>query len=243
MVLQDITGPFCGNLVVYPGSHAILADHFRQHPEALTRMEQEGDKVFPKLAFPPAKQVTARAGDITLCHYMLAHNVAANSSPDVRYLVYFRLHTKEHVPGTYRRETLTNLWGDWRGLKEEDIRRNSIPVPYSATAKVEQGLEGLTLQQKGSADLLKYSRLAEEADAVRFFSFISFLLLLKFSQFFEKQKWGDAFRPYQELAENYVDDWIYQFRAGFCAAMAYSFTFFEKSVNTLEDLFFTEGAR
>ena len=164
VVLQDITTPFSGNLVVYPGSHAMIAENLRQHPETLTRMEQEGDKALPKLVFPPARQVTARAGDITICHYGLAHSISPNSSPDIRYVVYFRLFSKDHVPHTYRRETMTNIWLDWRGLREEDIRRNSNPVTLNA--KIEQGVEALSLQQQRTpgTDLLRLSRLAEEAE-------------------------------------------------------------------------------
>jgi len=38
-------------------------------------------------------------------------------------------------------------------------------------------------------------------------------------QLFVKEQWAQASNPYLELAEVFLDDWNYQFRAGFCSAM------------------------
>ena len=58
--------------------------------------------------------VLARAGDVVLCHYQLAHAAGPNTSPHVRYAVYFRLKARGH--DDRRWECLTDLWREWPGL-------------------------------------------------------------------------------------------------------------------------------
>ncbi len=61
-------------------------------------------------------QIQAKAGDVVLCHYQLAHTIAPNVSPNIRYAIYFRLHSLNHPPQTYRPESITNIWLDYPAM-------------------------------------------------------------------------------------------------------------------------------
>jgi hypothetical protein len=106
--LSDVDLPFRGNFTVWPGTHQTLARHFAAHgtSELLTG--------FPKIALPPPRQLRVRAGDALLAHYQLAHGVAANVGPHIRYAVFFRLSHVAHDPRST--EPLTDLWREWSGL-------------------------------------------------------------------------------------------------------------------------------
>jgi len=110
IVLSDVLRPGAGSLTVWPGSHRLYEAHFRdQGPESLLRG-------MPPVPLPEPVEVTGRAGDVVLCHYQLAHAVGANTSPHVRYAVYFRLKSKGH--DGRRWECLTDLWKEWPGIRE-----------------------------------------------------------------------------------------------------------------------------
>jgi len=167
VVLADIPEPFMGNFVAFPGSHRQLESVFRDQPEVLQAVANDGEAGLPKrLRFRPAvqvrgtcdtmlddavligraslastivcaRQVTAKAGDVILAHFQLAHSIAPNTSPQIRYAIYFRLHAKTHPPGTYRPEAMRNVWLDYEGLKPlvEAARRNGTlkaPVSWNA---------------------------------------------------------------------------------------------------------------
>jgi len=109
VMLSDIHAPFSGNLAVWPGTHRIYERYFREHgPESLlTGM--------PPVTLPDPEHVLGRAGDVVLCHYQLAHGVAQNVSPHIRYAIYFRLHHIDHE--TRWKEAMTNIWLEWDGMR------------------------------------------------------------------------------------------------------------------------------
>ena len=110
IVLSDVTQPGAGNLTVWPRSHRLYEAYFReQGPKSLLGG-------MPPVALPAPVEVTGRAGDLVLCHYQLAHAVGANTSPHVRYAVYFRIKSRGH--DGRRWECLTDLWKEWPGLRE-----------------------------------------------------------------------------------------------------------------------------
>jgi hypothetical protein len=107
--LNDVDEPFRGNFTVWPGTHTALARHFAAHG---TDVLLTG---FPPIALPPPRQLCARAGDVLLAHYELAHGAAANFGPHVRYAVFFRLfHAAHDATST---ATMTDLWREWEGLR------------------------------------------------------------------------------------------------------------------------------
>lgn len=110
VVLSDAVTPEAGNLLVWPGSHRVLERYFRERgPRSLL----DG---MPDVDLGRPEPVLARAGDVVLCHYQLAHAAGANTSPHVRYAVYFRLKRRGHDRLNW--ECLTDVWREWPGLNE-----------------------------------------------------------------------------------------------------------------------------
>jgi hypothetical protein len=110
--LSDVALPDAGNFVVWPGSHALMAEHFRQ---AGTSAILSG---FPSLALPEPRPLLARAGDAVLAHYLLAHTAGANLAAHVRYATFFRLQHADHAAAGTR--PLTEPWLLWEGLREAE---------------------------------------------------------------------------------------------------------------------------
>ena len=109
VLLSDLHGPYAGNLAVWPGSHHLYEQYFRDHgPQALL----DG---MPSVALPEPVHLTGRAGDVVLCHYELAHGVAMNTSPHVRYAIYFRLHHVDHARQKW--DAMVDIWREWDGLR------------------------------------------------------------------------------------------------------------------------------
>jgi hypothetical protein len=106
--LSDVPARDRGNLTVWPGSHRLLADLFRQQgPHVVV------DR-YPKLPLPPPRPICARAGDALLAHYQLAHGIAPNLGPHIRYAAFFRLFHVEHAAlGT---RPLLDPWLEWEAL-------------------------------------------------------------------------------------------------------------------------------
>jgi phytanoyl-CoA dioxygenase PhyH len=108
IVLSDVETPSAGNLLVWPGSHRVLERYFRERgPRSLL----DG---MPDVNLGRPEPVLARAGDVVLSHYQLAHAAGPNTSPHVRYAVYFRLKARGH--DDRRWECLTDVWREWPGL-------------------------------------------------------------------------------------------------------------------------------
>jgi ectoine hydroxylase-related dioxygenase (phytanoyl-CoA dioxygenase family) len=90
--LTDQSRVDAGNLWVWPGSHRRTADYLREHgPEALL-----ASVPYPSIDLGQPRQVTGRAGDVLLAHYMLGHNIGGNTSDTVREVLYFRLRGAGH---------------------------------------------------------------------------------------------------------------------------------------------------
>ncbi|HET7559507.1 MAG TPA: phytanoyl-CoA dioxygenase family protein [Limnochordia bacterium] len=107
IALSDLPGPYAGNLAVWPGSHRKYEAFFQEHgPEALL-------KGMPPLDIGPPTHITAQAGDALLCHYQLAHGVAPNASPNVRYAIYFRVTSAAR---TDWQTPMKSIWHEWPGM-------------------------------------------------------------------------------------------------------------------------------
>jgi hypothetical protein len=110
VLLSDVPNQYWGNFTAWPGSHHFLEDYFRKH--GVDAISNE----LPPLKASDAHQIIGKAGDVILCHYQLAHTVAINVSPYVRYAVFFRLKHTEHAE--HRPKVLTDIWMEWPGIRE-----------------------------------------------------------------------------------------------------------------------------
>jgi len=110
--LSDLPTEGAGNFTVWPGTHRRYETYFRQHtPQSLLRG-------MPDIELPAAWQITGVAGDAVLCHYQLAHGIAANASPHIRYAIFFRLIHVDHEGARW--ECMTDLWREWAGMRGYD---------------------------------------------------------------------------------------------------------------------------
>lgn len=110
VIVSDIPHGDMGNLTVWPGSHLAYERYFQERgPEALL----EG---MPDVPVGEPRQLTGAPGDAVLCHYQLGHGIAGNSSPEIRYAVYFRLTHRDHH--TIHWECMTDIWREWAGLRD-----------------------------------------------------------------------------------------------------------------------------
>jgi ectoine hydroxylase-related dioxygenase (phytanoyl-CoA dioxygenase family) len=92
ILLTDQMQEEMGNLWVWPGSHRSTAAYLREHGrEALSTSAP-----YPPVDLSEPRQVTGRAGDLLLAHYLLGHNIGGNTSNVIRETVYFRLRREGH---------------------------------------------------------------------------------------------------------------------------------------------------
>jgi hypothetical protein len=107
--LSDTPVPEAGNFIVWPGSHELLAAHFRQHGPASILSG------LPSLGSVQPRPLLVRAGDAVLAHYALAHTGGPNLGAHVRYAAFFRLQHRDHARAGTR--PLTEPWSEWEGLQ------------------------------------------------------------------------------------------------------------------------------
>jgi hypothetical protein len=106
--LSDLPDPFAGNFAVWPGTHLQHAEYFQEAgPESLL-------KGMPPIILPEPVQFLGQAGDAALVHYLLAHSIANNLSPNIRYAIFFRL-TRVGL-ADHKWESMTDAWRDWPGI-------------------------------------------------------------------------------------------------------------------------------
>ncbi len=118
VMLSDLPQPNAGNLAVWPGTHRIFERYFQEHgPQSLL----EG---MPRVEMPEPEQMTGTAGDAVICHYQVAHGIAGNASPHIRYAIYFRLFHVDHDELHW--ECMTDIWREWSGMQE--FKRAGTPV-------------------------------------------------------------------------------------------------------------------
>lgn len=109
VILSDIPADNCGNFTVWPGSHLLNQSYFREKgPQSLL----EG---MPKVTLPPPVQITGKPGDAVLAHYLLSHGISPNTSPNIRYMIFFRLHHKDHENQKW--ESMTDAFLQWPGVR------------------------------------------------------------------------------------------------------------------------------
>lgn len=111
VLLSDLPKPYAGNFTAWPGTHRLYEAYFREHgAESLLNG-------MPPIDMPEPEQITGQAGDVILCHYQIAHGVAPNVSPHIRYAVFFRVKHKQFDEERWQ-EPMKDIWLHWPGIRE-----------------------------------------------------------------------------------------------------------------------------
>ncbi|GLY77667.1 phytanoyl-CoA dioxygenase family protein [Actinoallomurus iriomotensis] len=109
ILMTDQLTENAGNLWVWPGTHLTHAAYFREH----------GPRMFcayPPIDLPEPEQITGRAGDLLLAHYLLGHNIGGNYESDqTRRALYFRLSNTDHA--SHRSAFLQDAWLDYEPIR------------------------------------------------------------------------------------------------------------------------------
>jgi hypothetical protein len=143
-LLSDVPDERSGELCCFPGSHTALAEYFgSDNKKHLKTVKKKGNASLPNgektwdLFKRPVFHGTGKAGDLFVANYMTAHFIAPNTSPHIRYAVYFRVQgpkfrAKVNAKGDARYESMLNPWCDWVGLdgvaEEENEGAAHVPV-------------------------------------------------------------------------------------------------------------------
>jgi hypothetical protein len=108
--LNDLPRGGAGNFVVWPGTHRLHEAYFKEHgPLSLLNG-------MPPIALPEPVELTGNAGDIVIAHYLTAHAGSENTSPHIRYGIFFRLsHVDLEAHGV---APMADAWSEWDGMRE-----------------------------------------------------------------------------------------------------------------------------
>lgn len=109
--LSDIDDDNSGNFTVWPGTHRLFASYFAEHGA-----DPDLKLGIPPIDLPEPVQIKAKAGDMILAHYQLAHTATANISNSIRYAVYIRMHHADRPKDSL--DVLTDIWKYWYGMKD-----------------------------------------------------------------------------------------------------------------------------
>jgi len=113
--LNEVTEDDAGNLVVYPGTHLKHAEYFRKVERGPESLLDHNPFVMPKIEMPKPVQLKVKAGDVLFAHYLLAHSISSNVSPNIRYALYYRvtsdLQGLHHAQEKYK--SMKHPWIDW----------------------------------------------------------------------------------------------------------------------------------
>ena len=96
VLLSDIPKENSGELCCYTGSHHDLAKYLGSK-DRIKELKKKGNVALPtkestdKVLKGKVWHGVGKAGDVFLANYMTAHFIAPNTSPNIRYAVYFRI--------------------------------------------------------------------------------------------------------------------------------------------------------
>eukprot|EP01102_Stenamoeba_stenopodia_P009953 TRINITY_DN2958_c0_g2_i1.p1 TRINITY_DN2958_c0_g2~~TRINITY_DN2958_c0_g2_i1.p1 ORF type:complete len:447 (-),score=74.45 TRINITY_DN2958_c0_g2_i1:79-1419(-) len=113
--LNEVQDDDAGNLVVYPGTHLKHAEYFRQVERGPESLLDHNPFVMPKIEMPKPVQLKVKAGDVLFAHYLLAHSIASNVSPNIRYALYSRVTSElQHQHNAQEKyKSMKHPWIDW----------------------------------------------------------------------------------------------------------------------------------
>jgi Phytanoyl-CoA dioxygenase (PhyH) len=106
--LTPLPRAFAGNFAVWPGSHHVYEEYFRERGPVAMKEPMPT----PEIGEPV--QLMCEVGDAVLSHYQLAHAAAVNTADIDRIAVYFRIWFRDAESNEQRWECLTNIWHGWK---------------------------------------------------------------------------------------------------------------------------------
>eukprot|EP01036_Dinobryon_divergens_P029993 gene29993-39175_t len=128
IALTDQTQDYCGNLVVYPGSHVKVGEKLRQQWDGSLHFPVE-DRILGPQPIPGSTwsleevygnitpvQLKLQAGDAVICHYNLIHCVAENRGDEVRMQLYHRIRVAQHATAS-----LLHTWHDYHPILHDEF--------------------------------------------------------------------------------------------------------------------------
>ena len=114
--LVDESAPDSGNLWVWPGSHLLHEQVFReQSPAALLATSGHACFLAEAPQYGEPVQVLAHRGDLLLAHFLLGHNTGPNTSNRTRRIVYHRLSCPGH-PSRWA-DTFTSAFTEYEPVR------------------------------------------------------------------------------------------------------------------------------
>ncbi|MFH8342420.1 phytanoyl-CoA dioxygenase family protein [Streptomyces sp. AM6-12] len=113
VLLTDQLTEDSGNLWVWPGTHRTHAAYFREHGTGKYC-------AYPPITLPEPEQITGRAGDLLLAHYLLGHNIGGNFASDqTRRVLYYRISSPAHA--TRQKDFLQDVWLEYGPIRSRLI--------------------------------------------------------------------------------------------------------------------------
>ena len=104
--LTPVVTAFAGNFTVWPGSHYLYENYFRERgPRAMS-------EPMPTLEVGQPVQLRCAVGDVVLAHYQLAHSAAVNTADIDRIAIYFRVWLRKVESDRWH--YLTHMWDGWK---------------------------------------------------------------------------------------------------------------------------------
>ena len=117
VMLSDQERQNSGNLWIWPGTHLTHAEYFRERGV-------EAYCAYPDIDLPEPVQLTGRAGDVLLAHYLLGHNIGGNyASETVRRMLYFRISRHGHAERS--NDFLQDAWLEYDAVRALSVSRGS----------------------------------------------------------------------------------------------------------------------
>ena len=167
----------------------IIEDYFRR--EGFEKAKNEGLSSLPYLPLSNAKSVLLEKGDVVVAHYSLAHSISPNSSPNIRYKLYFRVNVRED--GVHHPQPMLHIWEDFPGLKEiSEKMRGSVDL---SEFKEGNGFKASYVDSMAKLELEE--KMKKEQERVE--------LLKRADELFKENKFKEAAEIYDRILEGEME--------------------------------------
>lgn len=119
VLLSDLDTDYAGNFTVWPGTHRSHEQYFHEQGGPDVMLTEESFRTIhhsPNVPKGEPLQITGKAGDIVIVHFLTLHAAAINIRHHIRYACFFRVNHKETRSDW--RAPLLDMWMHWPGLQD-----------------------------------------------------------------------------------------------------------------------------